>query len=34
VKERTSNCLMTRSMEELVPGDRAVMRVGEPTASR
>lgn len=34
VKERTSNCLMVRSMEELVPGDRAVMRVGEPTASR
>ncbi|WP_205519792.1 LysM peptidoglycan-binding domain-containing protein [Pyxidicoccus caerfyrddinensis] len=34
VKERTSNCLMLRSMEELVPGDRAVMRVGEPTASR
>jgi hypothetical protein len=34
VKERTSNCLMTRSMEELIPGDRAVMRLGEPTASR
>ncbi|QSQ27362.1 LysM peptidoglycan-binding domain-containing protein [Pyxidicoccus parkwayensis] len=34
VKERTSNCLMVRSLEELVAGDRAVMRVGEPTASR
>ncbi|MBZ4415927.1 LysM peptidoglycan-binding domain-containing protein [Myxococcus sp. RHSTA-1-4] len=34
VKERTSNCLMLRSLEELVPGDRAVMRVSQPTASR
>jgi len=34
VKERTSNCLMLRSLEELLPGDRAVMRVSEPTASR
>ncbi|MFP2909179.1 LysM peptidoglycan-binding domain-containing protein [Pyxidicoccus sp. 3LFB2] len=34
VKERTSNCLMLRSLEELVPGDRAVMRPSEPTASR
>jgi hypothetical protein len=34
VKERTSNCLMTRSLEELVPGDRAVMTPGtEPSAS-
>lgn len=34
VKERTANCLMLRSLEELVPGDRAVMRVSQPTASR
>ncbi len=34
VKERTSNCLMMRSLEELVPGDRAVMRVSSTTASR
>ncbi len=35
VKERTSNCLMTRSLEELVPGDRALMSPGAgPSASR
>ncbi|MFP2930137.1 LysM peptidoglycan-binding domain-containing protein [Pyxidicoccus sp. 3LG] len=35
VKERTSNCLMTRSLEELIPGDRAVMRPeSAPSASR
>ena len=34
VKERTANCLMVRSMVDLTPGDRAVMRVGQPTASR
>ncbi|MCP3142504.1 LysM peptidoglycan-binding domain-containing protein [Pyxidicoccus xibeiensis] len=35
VKERTSNCLMLRSLEELVPGDRALMRPEPaPSASR
>lgn len=35
VKERTNNCLMMRSMEEINPGDRAFMRVDSaPTASR
>ncbi|QDE89907.1 peptidoglycan-binding protein [Myxococcus xanthus] len=35
VKERTSNCLMTRSLEELVPGDRAHMSASSsPSASR
>ncbi len=34
VKERTSNCLMTRSLEELVSGDRALMTPGSgPSAS-
>jgi LysM domain len=35
VKERTSNCLLTNSLREIVPGDRVEMRVGgAPTASR
>ncbi|WP_171818957.1 LysM peptidoglycan-binding domain-containing protein [Pyxidicoccus fallax] len=34
VKERTSNCLIIRTLEEVIPGDRAIMRVSEPTASR
>ncbi|NPC53546.1 LysM domain-containing protein [Corallococcus sp. AB032C] len=35
VRERTSNCLMTRSMVEISAGDRATMRKdGTPTASR
>ncbi|RKG54952.1 LysM peptidoglycan-binding domain-containing protein [Corallococcus sp. AB011P] len=35
VRERTSNCLMTRSMVEVSAGDRATMRKdGTPTASR
>jgi hypothetical protein len=35
VKERTSNCLLTQSLREIVPGDRAEMRVGnKPTAQR
>jgi hypothetical protein len=35
VKERTSNCLLTNSLREIVPGDRVETRVGTaPTASR
>lgn len=35
VRERTSNCLLTRSLVEVSAGDRAVMRKdGTPTASR
>ena len=35
VKERASNCLLTASLREIVPGDRAELRVGKaPTASR
>jgi hypothetical protein len=35
VKERTSNCLLTTSLREIAPGDRAEMRVGnKPTAQR
>jgi hypothetical protein len=35
VKERTSNCMIINSLREIVPGDRAEMRVGSaPTASR
>ncbi|HEX8700911.1 MAG TPA: LysM peptidoglycan-binding domain-containing protein [Myxococcaceae bacterium] len=35
VKERTSNCLLTNSLREIAPGDRAEMRVGNsPTAQR
>ncbi|MBN1209462.1 MAG: peptidoglycan-binding protein, partial [Myxococcaceae bacterium] len=35
VKERTSNCMLINSLREIVPGDRAEMRVGNsPTASR
>jgi hypothetical protein len=35
VKERTSNCLLTNSLREIAPGDRAEMRVGnKPTAQR
>jgi hypothetical protein len=35
VKENTSNCLLTRSIREVVPGDRVEMRVGKaPRASR
>ncbi|PTL78281.1 LysM peptidoglycan-binding domain-containing protein [Vitiosangium sp. GDMCC 1.1324] len=35
VKERTSNCVLTTSIEEVSPGDAAVMRVSQsPTAQR
>jgi hypothetical protein len=35
VKERTSNCVLTRSIQEVVPGDRAVMRPSpSPTTQR
>jgi hypothetical protein len=35
VKERTSNCVLTHSIEEVAPGDPAVMRVTPPpTAQR
>jgi hypothetical protein len=35
VRERTSNCLVTRSLMEIAAGDRATMRKsGAPTASR
>jgi hypothetical protein len=35
VKERTTNCLLTRSIREVVPGDRALMRVTPaPSAQR
>jgi hypothetical protein len=35
VKERTSNCLLTNSLREIVPGDRVELRVSSaPTASR
>jgi hypothetical protein len=35
VKERASNCLLTASLREIIPGDRAELRVGKaPTASR
>lgn len=35
VKERTNNCLMMRSLQEVSPGDRAMMTVNNaPTASR
>jgi hypothetical protein len=35
VKEHTSNCLLTNSLREIIPGDRVEMRVGTaPTASR
>jgi hypothetical protein len=35
VKEQTSNCLITNSIREISPGDRAELRVGgAPTASR
>lgn len=35
VKDRTSNCVLTYSIQEVAPGDRAVMRVnGQPTAQR
>ncbi|WNG28298.1 LysM peptidoglycan-binding domain-containing protein [Cystobacter fuscus] len=35
VKERTSNCLIVRSLQEVGPGDPVVMRVdGAPTAQR
>lgn len=37
VKEQSSNCVLVQSLREIVPGDRAVMRVGDaaqPTASR
>ena len=33
VRERFSNCLITRSLRELVPGDRVEMRPSEPSAS-
>lgn len=32
VKERTSNCVLVQSIREIVPGDRAHMRVGTPAA--
>lgn len=35
VKERTSNCILIKSLREIFPGDRVEMRVGQaPTASR
>ncbi len=36
VKEKTTNCLLTRSIREVVPGDRALMRVAPsaPSAQR
>jgi LysM domain-containing protein len=35
VKERTANCVLIQSIEEVAPGDNAVMRVGQaPTAQR
>lgn len=35
VKERTSNCILTRSIQEVSPGDKVIMRVNEsPTAQR
>jgi hypothetical protein len=35
VKERTSNCVLTLSIQEIAPGDRAVMRVtAQPSAQR
>jgi hypothetical protein len=35
VKDRTSNCVLTQSVVEVVPGDRVVMKVpGGPTAQR
>lgn len=38
VKEQSSNCVLVQSLREIVPGDRAVMRVGngaaQPTARR
>jgi LysM repeat protein len=36
VKDKTTNCLLTRSIREVVPGDRALMRVAPaaPTARR
>jgi hypothetical protein len=35
VKERTSNCVLTQSIEEVAPGDTAIMRVSQaPTAQR
>ena len=33
VKEKTTNCLMTRSIREVVPGDRVEMRPGSPAAT-
>jgi hypothetical protein len=32
VKERTANCVLVQSIREIVPGDRALMRVGTPAA--
>lgn len=34
VKEKTSNCLLVQSLREIVPGDRAMMRVGTPGAAQ
>ncbi|HEX8824662.1 MAG TPA: LysM peptidoglycan-binding domain-containing protein [Archangium sp.] len=35
VKERTSNCVLTQTVQEIAPGDRAVMRVSQqPSAQR
>ncbi len=35
VKERTSNCVLIQSVQEIAPGDRAVMLVGQqPSAQR
>ena len=36
VKDKTTNCLLTRSIREVVPGDRALMRVpaAAPSARR
>lgn len=34
VKDRASNCLLTRSLQEVSPGDEALMRVDPATAQR
>jgi hypothetical protein len=34
VKERTSNCVLTLSVQEIAPGDRAVMRVTQQTSAQ
>jgi hypothetical protein len=34
VKERTSNCVLIQSVQEIAPGDRAVMLVGQQPSAR